>query len=63
LAAPVYEAVEEAAAIERMAINSWMELAARFALENQEGWQRWRVEERRREREARRAASAAERRG
>ncbi len=55
----LYGEVEEAAGIERMAINSWIESAVEYCLTHRDDWERWRSEQKRRAR----AARAAERRG
>lgn len=59
LPALLFGEVEEEAAAERMAVNTWIESAVEFSLEHRDLWERWRGEQKRRAR----AARAAERRG
>ncbi len=47
------ERVDEAAASERMVVNTWVVTAIQFALEHGALWDRWRDEQKRRAREAR----------
>ncbi len=53
LPAALAEAVEEAAAVEGMAINTWLSMAAAFALEYRGLWEDWRAGEKARARRAR----------